>query len=492
MKKKCLLILLVFILVFIPMDVYAADGKSYDFEGYTYDYWGNAVESPAAFQLDRVINEKNMGGIKVQGFNDVVTSGDGRIFLVDTLEGRVDIVNQEGSFVKSLKVIRDANDKIVIDEKSGAQLVLSAPEGAFYQEKDQELFIADTGAERIIVLDGRNYTLKRVIKKPENMAGVSEFKPSKIVVDNTGRIYVVVQSSYEGILELNSDGTFSRYFGVNSPSVNVIDYFWKSISSDRQKEQMKRTFAPAFNNIDLDSDGFVYAVTFDASAQHMVFRLNSGGKNVLREKGNTSVVGDIHRMKLADQSQFVDIAVQDYGTYAVIDKSKGRIFLYDFDGQLLDAFGSQGKTKGSFQMPTGIAWLGNNLVVADSTLKCAYILAPTDFGEAALLASEKYYYGKWDEALTQFKKILTLNANYEVAYAGIGKNYLMKDEYKKAMYYFKLGNNREFYSKAYNGYRAEVLQSHFGIIAVIFLAFIFLILFTEVRYHKKESGQNEE
>ncbi|HWT74971.1 MAG TPA: hypothetical protein VN258_09675 [Mobilitalea sp.] len=492
MKKKILLVLLILVFASTPtLALAAADGKSYAFDGYTYDWWWNAVDSPAAFQVDKVINEDNMGGTKVQGMNDVCTSKDGRIFLVDTLESRVDIVDQDGNFIKSLKVIRDSNDKIVIDE-TGAQLVLNAPEGVFFQEKNNELYIADTGAGRIIVLDGTNYTMKRVIGKPDNMAGVSEFKPSKVVVDSADRIYVVVQSSYEGIIELNPDGTFSRYFGVNSPTINFVDYFWKSISTNKQKAQMTKTFAPAFNNVALDSDGFVYAVTYDAAAEHMVFRLNSGGKNVLREEGNTWVIGDIHRMNKTDQSQFVDIAVTDYGTYAVIDKFKGRIFLYDFDGDLLNAFGSSGDTKGSFQMPSGIAWIGNNLVVTDSTLKCAYILKPTDFGAAALQASEKYYYGQWDDALAQFQNILKMNANYEIAYIGIGKNYLMKDEYKKAMYYFKLGNNRTFYSKAYNGYRAEVLQKHFGIIAAIFLIFITLIVFSEVRYHKKEGGRRAE
>lgn len=491
MKKKCLLVILICVLAFLPVTASAADGKSYDFDGYTYDFWGNAVDSPAAFEIDKVIAEADLGGVKVQGMNDVCTSRDGRIFLADTLESRVNIADSSGEFLKSLKVIRDAENKIVIDD-TGAQLVLKAPEGVFFQEKNQELYIADTGAERIIVLDGTDYTLKRIIKKPGNMAGVTEFKPSKVAVDSAGRIYAVVQSSYEGIIELNPDGTFSRYFGVNSPSVNILDYFWKSISSDRQKAQMKKTFAPAFNNVAVDTEGFVYAVTFDAAAEDMVFRLNSGGKNVLREEGNTPVMGDIHRMGLTDQSQFVDIAVTDYGTYAVIDKSRGRIFVYDFDGQLLNAFGSLGKTKGSFQAPSGISWLGDKLVVTDSTLKCAYILKPTDFGKAALLASEDYYYGRWDEALVQFQNILKLNANYEVAYVGIGKNYLMKDDYKNAMYYFNLGNNRDFYSKAYNGYRGEVLQKHFGIIALIFLAFISLIIFSEVRYHKKEGGRHEE
>ncbi|MGF7142767.1 tetratricopeptide (TPR) repeat protein [Anaerotaenia torta] len=491
MKKRYFAaVLLCILLIFLPEDVYAADGKSYDLEGYTYNFWGDAVDSPAAFLPDKVIDEGDMGGVKVQGMNDVCTSEDGRIFLVDTLESRVNILDRTGEFLKSLKVIRNEENKIVIDE-TGAQFVLKAPEGVFYQESARELYIADTGAERILVLDGEDYYLKRTIKKPSNMAGVSEFKPSKLTVDSAGRIYAVVQSSYEGILEINPDGSFSRYFGVNSPSVNLLDYFWKSISSDRQKEQMKKTFAPAFNNVAVDTEDFVYAVTYDASAQFMVFRLNSGGKNVLREEGSTPVIGDIHGMSMTDQSQFVDIAVTDYGTYAVIDKYRGRIFIYDFDGQLLNAFGSLGKTKGSFANPSGIAWLGDNLVVTDASLKCAYILQPTDFGKAALLASEHYYYGRWDEALVQFENILKLNANYETAYVGIGKNYLMKDEYKKAMHYFELGNNRTFYSKAYNGYRGEVLQEHFGIIAVIFLALISLILFSEIRYHKKGGGRRE-
>jgi hypothetical protein len=155
----------------------------------------------------------------------------------------------------------------------------------------------------------------------------------------------------------------------------------------------------------------------------------------------------------------------------------------------LNVFGSIGKTKGSLQSPSGIVWLGDKLVVTDSTLKCAYILKPTDYGTALLRASEQYYYGEWNNALVQFKKILQLDANSEIAYIGIGKNYLMKDEFKKAMYYFKLGNDHIFYSKAYNGYRGEVLKNNFGIVAVIFLLLISLIVISEVRYHKKEGGK---
>lgn len=203
---------------------------------------------------------------------------------------------------------------------------------------------------------------------------------------------------------------------------------------------------------------------------------------------NMNVVGDIWSMHSDDLgSQFVDIAVTDYGTYALLDKNKGRVFLYDFDGQILNVFGSMGNLKGEYKSPVSIAWLGDKLVTADKTLKCLYILAPTAFGQAVLDGNESYYFGRWDEALVSFEKAVALNANYEVAYNGIGKNYLMKDDYETAMYYFKLGNNREFYSKAYNGYRGKWLEEHFGIVMALLLLVIGAVVWSEIRYHKSQS-----
>ena len=177
---------------------------------------------------------------------------------------------------------------------------------------------------------------------------------------------------------------------------------------------MKKIFAPAFNNVAVDGEGFVMSVTYDSAASDMIFRLNSKGENVIRETGNTFLIGDILSNGNETSSQFVDIAVTDYGTYAVVDKARGRIFIYNFDGELLNAFGSLGNNKGQLKSPTGIAWLGNKLVVSDSMLGCVYILAPTAFGETMLRGSEEYYNGNWDEALVYFEKAVAFNSNYEV------------------------------------------------------------------------------
>ncbi len=474
-----------------PSRAQASDGTSYVYDGYTYDYYMNAKESPAMFRLERTITAANGEGLVMSGVDDVCTSEDGRIFMIDTTESRMNVFGSDGGMLYSTKLVRTEDNKIALAE-DGSQIMLNAPEGIFIHEKNKEIYIADTGNQRIVVLNLDNYGLLRIIEKPAELAGVTQFNPSKLAVDFADRIYVVVQSSYEGILELTKDGEFSGYYGVNTPMVSLADYFWKTLASDEQKEKMSKTYAPSFNNITLDGEGFVMAVTYDLSAADMVFRLNSKGENVLREEGNTKVMGDVWSMNSDDMgSQFVDIAVTDYGTYALLDKNKGRIFLYNFDGELLNAFGTMGNLKGEFKNPTSIAWLGDKLVAADTMLGCIYVLAPTAFGQAVLEGNESYYFGKWDEALDSFQKALNLNANYEAAYSGIGKNYLMKDDYETAMYYFKMGNNRTFYSKAYNGYRALWLEDHFLLIMLLFVVLVSALVGSEIRYHKQSKQKQK-
>ncbi|MDF2537830.1 MAG: hypothetical protein K0S76_851 [Herbinix sp.] len=454
-------------------------------DNYIYDYWRVVKKSVPAFELVRTIDEKTMD-VTISGFDDVSTSKD-RIFLIDTVESRLNILDKNYTFVTSIKLIRNSDKKIVTDSVTGNQLVLTNPEGVWYHESQNEIYIADTGASRIIVLDGEGYFLKRIIERPEDMVGVTQFKPSKIVVDKANKIYIVVQSGFEGIIELNEDGSFSRYFGVNKPYVDPLDYFWKSISSDAQKAKMSKTYAPSFNNINMDHDGFIFATTIDSAALNMVFRLNPKGENVLKQEGYLRVTGDIYPQTGRGQGNFVDVTINDYGVYALMDQGTGRIFLYDFDGELLNIFASSGNLKGDFKAPSSIAWFGDALIATDKTLKCAYVYEMTEFGKAAMGATKHYYHGEWEESARLSQEAIRLNANYDLAYIGIGKYYLMKEDYKSAMYYFKLGNDRTYYSKAYNGYRNLWVQDNFIWIFMAIILFAGLLIYSEVRYHKRKA-----
>jgi len=504
----------------------AADGTSNIYQGYTYDFFKNIKSTPAPFVLSQVLDYSFFTPANTKNYTytlidipDVCTSADGRIFIAATIQQdptdaakenetytRIYVLNADGSLydpqsatgVKmsvpfyNFRVAHSDPEKAAAGTTQAA--TFDAPTtaatkrfgtcmGLFYHEKNDELYVADTSSQRIVVLDGRTLLAKRAIYRPADLNSDKAFEPQKIAVDNADRIYVVIKGSSEGIIELNEDGSFSRFFGVNEPTVNLLDYFWKSIATDAQKEKMSKTLAPEFNNVALDGEGFIMAVTSDKAASQSVFRLNFAGANVLREMGNVPVKGDIN---VDTPSIFVDIAIKPYGTYAVLDSEKGRIFTYNFDGELLSVFGSKGNISGQFVKPSAIAWLGDKLVVSDSGRRCVYIYAPTPFGQALLDASEDYYNGNWDEATAHFEEVLRLCSNLETAYVGIGKNKLMQEEYEEAMRYFELGNSHEFYSKAYKGHRTNVMKDNFGVIAAVAVVAIGLVVWSEFSYHRKQ------
>lgn len=479
--KKVLIYLLV-IIVSMPNALYAQNTNE---SNYRYDYWGRIIEDIPFFDFYKKIDQRSMQDVRLASIDDLAVAEE-KIYIVDRIESRVNIFDKDLAFQQSIKVIRSADGRIAINPKDNQQVVLNGPEGIFIHESEKEIYIADTGNQRIVVLDQEGLYLKRIIEKPEDMIGQTVFNPSKIAVDSINRIYVVVQSGFEGIIELNQAGEFNRYFGVNKPEINLLDYFWRQQATEEQRKKMQKFLAPSFNNIDIDQDGFIYATTFDSSAQDVVFRFNPRGENILRQKGFTKVVGDLDVDVTNRISQFVDIALTDYGTYAVLDRVHGRIFVYNFDGELMNVFGSRGYMEGELREPTAIAWFGDKLIVADKQLKTAYVYKPTQFGSYALSAAEAYYHGEWDRSTELLLEAVALNKNYDMAYSSIGKAYLMKDRYEEAMYYFKLGDNRPYYSKAFEGYRGVWISRHFPWIFSLMILGILSIIWTEVKYHKKQ------
>ena len=504
MKKRIvtLTLVVVFSLILCMQAVPAMAEHTKD-ASYIYDFWGSANESISAFQLATTINKNTMGNnLTLSNVKDIFVYRDKmdtedeaddkyEIYIVDSQQGRVNIFNEKYEFVDSIRIIRNEENKIEVDPATNKQMILASPEGVYVT--NDYIYIADTGNERIIVLHRDTKRLAMAITRPETMVGDSLFKPSKLAVDNSGRIFVVVQNSTEGIIELNSDGSFSRYYGVNSPTVNLLDYFWRSIASEEQQESMAKTYAPAFSNVQADKEGFVYAVTVDTASKEMVFRFNSNGENVLRKFGYSTTIGDLPSKSAQSYaiSKFTDIAVNEFGVYAVLDTEKNRVFVYNFDGNLLSIFGGKGNTKGTFSNPTSIAWMGDDLIVGDENLATAFVFKTTDFGDLILTAENKYYNGDFSGAAADYEKIVSMNANYDHAYVSIGKNLLMQDEYEEAMYYFKLGNDKTYYSTAFTGYRNLVLQEYFYILAIVVVAFIVWVLYGEVKYNKQQRKLEE-
>ena len=459
---------------------------------FNYTYGVFMVEhSVAGFELARVIDRRYMP-IPFERADDVTVAG-GRVFIADSLAGRVNVLDAyDYSFITSLRLIRDTDGRIITDEDTGEQLMLDSPEGVFFNENLNLLYIADTGAERIVVLCGDDFHFVQVITRPDNMVGNTVFRPSRLVVDNAGRIFFMVQGSIEGLVVLEPDGSFARYFGTNPPHVSPIEFFWRSIATVEQRQQMARNFAPPFSGLDIDPYGFVYAVTADTSAESLIFRFNARGDNVIRDTAFIGLRGDftLFYVNTDAQSTFGGIAVTDFGVYAVADRSFGRIFVYDFDGAVITIFSQLGDVQGGLREPSALAWNGFDLLVADRSLGLVYVYTPNRFGRAALLANYHVHRGNWEEATAFYREAIALNATFYAAYSGIGRNYLMQRRYREAMYYFDLALDQLGYSRAWQGRRSELIEEWFPVLAIIVGAISVLLIYTEVRYLKKASYQD--
>jgi hypothetical protein len=484
-------------------------------DSYIYNHYDEIVPIVPPYSFERMIQKEDLvnpeTGLRPLRFEVIedVHVGEDYIYIVDSGDGgvfgQVIVLDKDYQFVTNISNIYDESGEQVMVEKvsesgSVSMIQLSLSSGAptsVYETETGKLYITLQTGQRVVVLDTTTLVENKFgeltfayiddFTKPDNLIGATGFEPYKIVVDRAERMYIIVESGREGMLELNSDGSFSRYYGTNPPNVNLLDFFWRQFMSDIQLEQVDRIYAPPFSGVAIDQEGFKYAITNSDDTDQMVYRFNSSGNDVLREMGNTPPIGDVATFsdEGLERSTFVSITVNEFGTYAVLDETKGRIFVYNFDGELLFAFGGLGEETGQFHTPTGIAWDGDKLIVTDLEYRTVTVFKPTDFGEKVLRATEAYHTGKFALAGDLWEEVVVLNSNYEIAYVGIGKKYLLEKDYAKAIEYFELGHNRPYHSMAFEEYRNEQLEEHFLLFASPILFLMGYVIYTEVRYSRK-------
>ena len=169
--------------------------------------------------------------------------------------------------------------------------------------------------------------------------------------------------------------------------------------------------------------------------------------------------------------------------YFGLDRTRGRIFGYDDQGNLLYAFGGAGNMEGYFRSPSAIENMGNDLLVLDSKDGSITVFETTEFGDYIFKALEEYKKGNYSESSSYWTEVLRQNGNYKLAYVGIGRSLLREGEYKKAMDYFKINMDDTNYSKAFKLYRKEIVEEN--IIYIFIGVFLILIVPLGIGKYKK-------
>lgn len=498
---KIILVVIISSLLFSSV-TYAADTIPYP--TYTIDSSYIESDSPATYVPLDIVSGGGAGNfmdpVDMQVYKGVIyvlDSGSNSVFVMD-------------SDFKIIKII----DSFIVD---GTSSTFNKPQGLTISSTG-ELYVADTDNSRIIKFD-QDYSAVKIFSRPDIAVLGTDFvyKPLKIGVDSSKRIYVIAQGVNRGLVELNSDGQFMSFLGAPKVTYNLFSYLWKRILTKDQAKYLEKFVPTEFSNLRIDYDGFIfttikandYEKVFNAVKTHdgvsikAVEKFSASGIDILRRFGDIPIVGDVNFQITAAEdgsgkgkstspiynpSSFEDIAVDEVGTYYCLDSKRSRVFTYDIDGNLLYAFGNSGNQTGNFITPVAIDCLGEKLLVLDKSLKRITVFGRTEYGRNLHSASKFYSDGLYKESLELWSNVSKFNANLSFAYIGMGKCYYYLHDFENAIKYLKLADEKKYCSKAYEKYRVQQMVLYFKpaiSILLVIIAILATIIIISKRRKKK-------
>ena len=442
------------------------------YESYNYNFWGDDVQQPHSYLYSRTLEA---GDFKTSlSYPQDMFYYNQELYIADTNNSRILKLSQEGEVLMELTYGSGEEDK------------LNKPQGVFVTGEGH-IYVADTDNSRIVEYAADGSYLRQIGRPVTDLiAAAQEYKPTKVVVDHTGRIYAIAYGINMGLVEFNYKGEFQGFMAAAKVSIGTFEYIWKNYFSTKEQRARMQTFVPTeYSSIFVDRENFIYATISNLSPDaymegaDAIRRLNPTGKDILRRLGNWPIIGDLYSTADSDWSVFTDAYATDYGCYFILDSAGGKIFAYDYDGNNLFCFGDAGSREGTLQNPVAFTLSDNQekIFVLDSIRGSILVYDITKYGAHLLNAMRTNYVGDSDTANKEWQEVLKANANSELAYIGLGKTYLKNGDYKKAMEYFKLGNSRKYYTKAFYYYRKDLMENSFGGImaGVIGIAAVLLI-----------------
>lgn len=478
-RRKIWLIPAVIILMLLDY-IPALAVSSVPYHTYNYDYWGDIYYTPAAYIPSGNISGVNIGSGMFSNPQDIFIAEDGRVYVADTGNNRIVVLDS------SMKLER------IIDsfENEGKEDTFSSPHGIFVTS-DNKLYVADTNNLRVVVLN-EDGSLFKIISNPtsEVLASDFVFSPLKVAVDYAERVYVIAKNMFQGIMAFDENGNFTGFIGTINVTISTYEKIWRRLSTKRQREKQIQFIPTEFTGLDIDDEGFVYATNIDSNGKQSVRKLNPKGQDVIKKStrnasGEATLSGDLFWRLQGDYSgasRIVDVVYRGYGIYSILDITRGRIFTYDDEGNLLYIFGGMGSQEGTFKNPVAIEAVDDKILVLDAYRGEIMTFTATRYGSLINRAVCLRYDGDEASAVELWKQVLELDSNFELAYVGIGKSYLAAGDNKKAMEYFKLGMDREYYSIAYKRYRDDILEDNLGYILTAIVASIAVkIVVSQVR-----------
>ena len=520
---KILVLSLALILIFgaISSSAYVA------YDTYTYSISGKQMLSPAAYSTNTAITSTDMGlgDNPLISAADMVTDTEGNVYISDSGDkdhrGKVVVLNKYYHVTHIIDSYKD---------EAGETVYFNNPKGVFVTTNSDErfLYVCDNGNKAIVIYN-KSFEHVDTIKAPESpLLSASSFYPRAIAVDIYGRIFVIADGIFEGIIVLSSEGDFTGYIGTQKTSYSIIDIIWRKFQTDEQRAQQNKEIAIPYNNLTVDADGFVYAtVSFEGDAYKSlqseqlkalkskssdyspVKKLNATGHEIMKRNGFFDPSGEVDVFYADEVSTITDVALGPQGMWTILDYKRSRFFTYDQQGNLVFAFGDGGKVgKGgellgngeniqsiTYQSVDKVDDQGNVVIDPENgePWKTSYFLAldrttdynkanayklmvysPTEYCETIISALENQNKHEYDTSIKYWQDVLTKNNHFDLAYIGIGKALFSQGKYSEAYEVLQNAYETTYASKAF----AEMRKNAIGnwILLIVVAALVLVII----------------
>lgn len=487
----------------------ALPASAASYNSYTYSIDGESLASPDAYTPDRVVNSAAMGlETALNAPTAIEADSDGNVYIADPMNNRIVVLNDH--YQLRFEITEFVNSEGVPDSLNGAKGVF-VWEGRVQSEEDPELYVdsrqiyvADTQNRRLVIFD-ENGSFLRIVEQPssEVFASTEIYSPVAVAADSSGRIYVVSNTTYQGIISLSSDGEFAGYIGAQKVSYSVLEMIWRKFQTAEQRKSQVDNLSTEYNAIDIDDEGFIYVTSNAIEEGNLISAINGGdkgyapvkklntvGNDIMRRNGFQIPAGEINFRnnygggngtsdRITGPSSIIGVALGPNGTWSIADEKRSKVYTYNNNGELLHVFGDQGTQMGNLQKISALSYQGKNLLVLDYNTSSFTVYKTTDYGELLLTAIDHTNNLLYSEAKNDWQEILKHNNNFDAAYVGLGKAYYREGNWDQAMYYFERAYDTSDYSDAFGQWRKEWIETgwHILYIPIVVVAFILLLYF---------------
>ena len=396
---------------------------------------------------------------------------------------------QDMFYKNGLLYIADTGNNriLVLDSHFETQRILTGGETPFkspngvYVDDDGDVFVADTENGRIVHLapDG---TFVESFGQPKSELYDTDyaFKPMKICMDNVGQFYIINYEDYHGFIMMDALGEFKGYVAPTKLDGNILDKLVKFFATEEQKEQLDKTLPPVHTNFVMDATGALY-VTTGRTTSAQLKKFLSAGDNIFPYRGSFGS-GE-------EDAVIADVSVNDAGVVTLLESTSGKIYQYDRDGVLLTSFGGAGNWLGVNMSASSLCEdEDGNLFVLDAGTGTVTRWEPTTFIRKVHTALQLLREGRYEESMKPWQEVLDIDRNYAVARIGMGKAYVRQENYRMALEQFRIANYRAGYSEAFAGLRHELFRQYFGwVVAAVVLVGVGVYFFVRAGVRRARS-----